>query len=91
MPPHRGTDLRSEYATLLLLPWPLSVRASDFHPVEGSLRRLTNDPFGFFEFAPAEGLDLDLLDKLEGKVVVRVQSSGAKVADFLAVNNEAIF
>jgi hypothetical protein len=61
---HRGTDLRSEYATLLLLPWPLRVRASDFHPVEGSLQRLTNDPFGFFEFAPAEGLDLDLLDRV---------------------------
>jgi hypothetical protein len=61
---HRGTDLRAEYATLLLLPWPLRVRASDFHPVEGSLQRLTNDPFGFFEFAPAEGLDLDLLDRV---------------------------
>jgi len=61
---HRGTDLRSEYATLLLLPWPLSVRASDFRPVEGSVRRLSKDPFGFFEFAPAEGLDLDLLDRV---------------------------
>src|SRR5215831_2248062 len=61
---HRGTDVRSEYATLLLLPWPLRVRASDFHPVEGSLQRLTNDPLGFFEFAPAEGLDLDLLDRV---------------------------
>src|SRR6476661_9982860 len=55
---HRGTDLRSEYATLLLLPWPLRVRASDFHPVDGSVERLAKDPFGFFEFAPAEGLDL---------------------------------
>jgi len=61
---HRGTDLRSEYATLLLLPWPLRVRASDFHPIEGSLQRLPNDPFGFFEFVPAEGLDLDLLDRV---------------------------
>jgi hypothetical protein len=60
---HRGTDLRSEYATLLLLPWPLRVQASDFHPV-GSVQRLTKDPFGFFEFAPAEGLDLDLLDRV---------------------------
>jgi hypothetical protein len=60
---HRGTDLRSEYATLLLLPWPLQVRASDFHPV-GSVRRLAKDPYGFFEFAPAGGLDLDLLDRV---------------------------
>jgi hypothetical protein len=61
---HRGTDLRSEYATILLLPWPLQVHASDFHAVEGSVQRLTKDPYGFFEFAPAEGLDLDLLDRV---------------------------
>jgi hypothetical protein len=60
---HRGTDPQAEYANLLLLPWPLRVRASDFHPVEGSVRRLTNDPFGYFEFAPAERLDLDLVDR----------------------------
>jgi hypothetical protein len=60
---HRGTDLRSEYATLLLLPWPLRVQASDFHPV-GSVQRLTKAPFGFFEFAPSVGLDLDLLDRV---------------------------
>ena len=60
---HRGTDLRSEYATLLLLPWPLRVQASDFHPV-GPVQRPAKDPYGFFEFAPAEGLDLDLLDRV---------------------------
>ena len=60
---HRGTDLRSEYATLLLLPWPLRVHASDFHPV-GPVHRPAKDPYGFFEFAPAEGLDLDLLDRV---------------------------
>ncbi len=61
---HRGTDLESEYATILLLPWPLTVRASDFHQVEGSVARKEKDPFGFFEFAPDEGLDLDLLDRV---------------------------
>jgi hypothetical protein len=61
---HRGTDLRSEYATLLLLPWPLEVKASDFRPVEGSVQRLSKDPFGFFEFAPETGLDFDLLDRV---------------------------
>jgi hypothetical protein len=60
---HRGTDLRSEYATLLLLPWPLRVNASDFHTV-GEVHRPAKDPYGFFEFAPAEGLDLDLLDRV---------------------------
>ena len=60
---HRGTDSQAEYANVLLLPWPLRVRESDFRPVEGSVRRLTSEPFGYFEFAPAEGLDLDLVDR----------------------------
>jgi hypothetical protein len=60
---HRGTDPQAEYANLLLLPWPLRVRESDFRPVEGSVRRLSNEPFGYFEFAPAERLDLDLVDR----------------------------
>jgi hypothetical protein len=60
---HRGTNPQAEYANVLLLPWPLRVRESDFHPVEGSVRRLTTEPFGYFEFAPAEGLDLDLVDR----------------------------
>jgi hypothetical protein len=71
---HRGTDLRSEYATLLLLPWPLEVNASDFRPIEGSVQRPSKDPFGFFEFAPAQGLDLDLLDRV---LVAARQESGS--------------
>jgi hypothetical protein len=63
---HRGTDPSSEYATLLLLPWPLRVRESDFRPLEGSVQRTAKEPFGFFEFAPTEGLDLDLLDRVLG-------------------------
>jgi hypothetical protein len=59
---HRGTDLQSEYATLLLLPWPLRVRASDFRPIEEPVHRPAKEPYGFFEFAPAEGLDFELLD-----------------------------
>jgi hypothetical protein len=61
---HRGTDLQSEYATMLLLPWPLRVRASDFRPIEGPVHRPANEPFGFFEFAPQENLDFDLLDRV---------------------------
>jgi hypothetical protein len=61
---HRGTDPTSEYARLLLLPWPLRVRESDFRRREGSVERLAKDPFGFFDFAPPEGLDLDLLDRV---------------------------
>jgi hypothetical protein len=51
-------------STLLLLPWPLRVRESDCRPVPGSVRSLTKEPFGYFEFAPSEGLDLDLVDRM---------------------------
>jgi hypothetical protein len=61
---HRGTDRRSEYANLLLLPWPLEVRQSDFRVLEGSLHRQEKEPFGFYEFAPEEGLDLELLERV---------------------------
>jgi hypothetical protein len=57
------TDPRGEHANLLLLPWPLRVRENDFRPVEGSVRELTTDPYGFFEFAPAEPLDFDLVER----------------------------
>ncbi|CAM4173395.1 hypothetical protein MB901379_04210 [Mycobacterium basiliense] len=60
---HRGTNFQADYANVLLLPWPLRVRESDFHPVEGSVCRLATEPFGYFEFAPAERLDLDLVDR----------------------------
>jgi hypothetical protein len=59
-----GTDPRSNHVNVLLLPWPLRVRESDFHPLEGSVERLANEPFGFFEFAPSERLDLKLLSRV---------------------------
>jgi hypothetical protein len=54
---------RARKVNYLLLPWPLRIRESDFRPVAGPLQRLADDPFGFFEFAPAERLDLDLADR----------------------------
>jgi hypothetical protein len=74
---HPGTGLRSEYATMLLLPWPLTVRAADFHPVADPLRRPHKDPFGFFEFAPPEPLDLALLDRV--LVAAREEVNGIDV------------
>jgi hypothetical protein len=61
---HRGTDPQAEHAQLLLLPWPLRVREADFAAVEGTVQRLAKEPFGFFEFAPEEQLDLDLVDRM---------------------------
>src|SRR5262249_35429551 len=57
-------DPNARHAQILLLPWPLRVRESDFRPVEGSVRQLANEPFGLFEFAPSEPLDLDLMDRM---------------------------
>ena len=59
-----GTDPRAQGANFLLLPWPLRVRESDFRPIEGSVRSFAKEPFGFFEFVPSEGLDLDLIDRM---------------------------
>jgi len=59
-----GTGAGVRHANLLLLPWPLRVRESDFHPLDGSVERLSKDACGFFEFAPSEGLDLDLVERL---------------------------
>ncbi|HEX8894746.1 MAG TPA: hypothetical protein VF783_15565, partial [Terriglobales bacterium] len=65
MPIRRGgTGPRSRHANLLLLPWPLRVRESDFRPIEDSVQRLSREPYGLFEFAPSERLDLDLMSRL---------------------------
>jgi hypothetical protein len=59
-----GTDAQARHANLLLLPWPLRVRESDFRALEGSVHRPEKESFGFFEFAPSEKLDLDLVSRL---------------------------
>jgi len=59
-----GTEPGVRHANLMLLPWPLRVRESDFHPLEGSVQRLGKEPYGFFEFSPSEKLDLDLVGSL---------------------------
>src|SRR5262249_10166581 len=58
-----STEPPTEHTTFLLLPWPLRVRESDFRPVPGSVRSLTREPFGYFEFVPSEELDLELVDR----------------------------
>ncbi len=65
MPVRRtGTNTQARRANVLLLPWPLQVRTSDFRAVEGSVERSAKEPFGLFEFAPQERLDLDLVARL---------------------------
>jgi hypothetical protein len=59
-----GLDRGRRPLNIVLLPWPLRVRASDFRPLEASVQRTEREPFGFFEFTPAEPLDLGLVDRL---------------------------
>jgi hypothetical protein len=52
---------RRDY-NIVLLPWPLSVRGSDFRPAgPGPLENMDADLFGFFEFAPRVSLNCALL------------------------------
>jgi hypothetical protein len=61
---HPGSQPHDKGVNRLLLPWPLRIRESDFRPIPGSVNSLAKEPFGFFEFVPAEGLDLDLVDRM---------------------------
>ncbi|MEZ5184261.1 MAG: hypothetical protein R2720_00810 [Candidatus Nanopelagicales bacterium] len=54
----------ARHANIMLLPWPLRLRESDFVPVPGSVRRAEREPFGFFTYEPSEPLDLELVDQL---------------------------
>src|SRR5262249_5318058 len=58
-----GTPAHDRGVNHLLLPWPQRVREADFRPLEGSVHSTATDPFGFFEFAPSERLDLGLVDR----------------------------
>ena len=60
----RGAGSRADHVNFLLLPWPLQIRASDFRSVEGSAQRDPDESYGFFDFDPAERLDLDLVDRM---------------------------
>src|SRR6516162_1593805 len=48
---------------VLMLPWPLRIDAEDFKPT-GAVERAGPEPYGFFEFAPEELLDLELADRV---------------------------
>ena len=59
-----GRAPRDRGVNRLLLPWPLRVRESDFRPLTETVDNLPSEPHGFFEFAPSERLDLDLVERM---------------------------
>ena len=63
-PLRRSGPALAQHANVMLLPWPLRLRETDFEPVPGSIRRPEREPFGFFRYTPSEPLDLDLVDQL---------------------------
>jgi hypothetical protein len=78
-----GPGGAAEEGNVLMLPWPLRIEAEDFKPT-GALEGTEFEPHGFFEFAPAELLDLDLADRVlqsardqEGSVEIVVLPEGA--------------
>ncbi|GMU79483.1 MAG: hypothetical protein AMXMBFR46_22740 [Acidimicrobiia bacterium] len=80
-----GIGAMSSHANVLLLPWPLRVRSSDFRPVPYTLPHMDPTRFGFFEYGPREPLDLDLVD-----AVLDAAEDEAGVVDIVGLPEAAI-
>ena len=80
---------RTDY-NLVLIPWPLSVRASDFHPVPTPLRNMDEQHFGFFEFAPKASLDAAYVRALLENARRTMQRIDAVVLPEAALESEDI-
>jgi hypothetical protein len=80
-----GVERPSAHANVVLLPWPLRVRARDFRPVPYPLANMDSTEFGFFEFRPDDTLDLDLVDK-----VLRAAKDEAGNVDIVVLPEAAI-
>ena len=60
----RGVTIAGAHANVVLLPWPLRIRAVDFHPVDYTLPHMDRAEFGFFQYDPRETLDLELVESV---------------------------
>ena len=57
-------DSERSKLTMLLIPYPSTVHASDFRSVARPLLNMDQSRFGFYEYAPAESLDLSMVVEL---------------------------
>lgn len=64
LPPVPGAEIGPRDYNILLVPWPLEVRASAFRPVSGPLENMDPTAFGFFSFEPTPPLDVGHLTRL---------------------------
>jgi hypothetical protein len=90
---HRAPVRRAgahQHANILLLPWPLRIRARDFKPIEASVQRTEREPFGMFEFTPAEDFDLGLADRVLSAARDEVDTVDVVVLPETAVPETAI-
>jgi hypothetical protein len=85
-----GTDPRRQQANVLLLPWPLHVRVSDFRPQEASVRRTEREPYGLFAFEPAESFDVGLVDRALAAALDEVDAVDLVVLPESAVPDHAV-
>ena len=85
-----STEPGAQHAHIVLLPWPLRVRETDFHPVPSSVRRLEREPFGFFEYAPGHTLDLDLVDRVLAAALDEVEEVDVVVLPEAAVDEHEL-
>ena len=87
--PGRSAE-RRDY-NIVLVPWPLSINARDFRAAPPDLlENMDLDRYGFFEFVPDAGLDLDLLASLLEAAVERSGRVDAVVFPETAIEREAI-
>lgn len=76
--------------TLLLVPYPETVHASDFQPVEGPLLNMDPIGYGFFDYAPQEPLELDDLANLVASAQRRVGAIDAVVLPEAALDEPLV-
>ena len=88
--PIRRPGTVHQHTNVLLLPWPLRVRQRDFRPVPGSVQRIEEEPFGAFEFDPAEPFDLDLVDRVLAAALDEVETVDVVVVPESAVPSEQL-
>ena len=75
---------------LLLVPWPLAVRASDFRRVPTPLGNMDQEHFGFFEFAPEASLDVGFMRSLLECARIEADGIDAVVLPEAALDREDI-
>jgi hypothetical protein len=58
------TQRISRQYNIVLAPWPLTLSADAFHPVDVPVDNIDRDSFGFFEFDPRTSTNLTMLERL---------------------------